>query len=169
MAEDITKLTNKTIDEGGVLALLYFDIHGNSKEAVQEVGTAFIQQILEREGVVYALGEIEEPVESIEKENKDGKYSTHIEVKILTKNFYYLTVICAINSPFNIEILRPDRINMDVAQAHELLATISTTTAEYKSHIIRKLSTPEDADRYTEYMKKRAEMGRAILEKKDGV
>lgn len=159
---DIEKLTKKTIADGGVLVLLYFDLHGKTKETVQEIGTGFINHLLQRPGVVFALGEIDEPVSGGEGKN----WSTNIQVKILTKSFSELVSICIDNSPFTLEILRPDEIRLQLAEAHEILSTISATSAEYKRYIISKMATPEQIAEYNEALKKRAEMGKKLLKKK---
>ena len=61
MANEVEKVTREVVEKGGILAVLYFDIHAATKDAVRQIGTEFINQILQREGVVYALGEIDEP------------------------------------------------------------------------------------------------------------
>ncbi|MCX6768402.1 MAG: hypothetical protein NTY83_00980, partial [Candidatus Micrarchaeota archaeon] len=76
--KDIGKLIEKTVKDGGVLALLYFDLHGNQKEALQKLGVGFVQKILQEQGVKYAQGEIDEPMES------GGIVSTSVEIKVLT-------------------------------------------------------------------------------------
>lgn len=161
---DVKKVTEKTIKEGGVLAMLYFDLHAPSKEIAQQLGAGFVKQLIKTPGVVYALGEIDEPIEGEE----GGKYSTSISVKILTKSFLYLSSICLTHSPFNIEILKPNEIVLPLNEAHELLGTLSATTAEYKKYIITKIAKPGELAEIQRELKMRAEMGKKILEKKKG-
>lgn len=158
---DVEKLTKETVASGGVLALLYFDIHAKTKELVHELGTGFINSIIQKQGVVFALGTIEDPTGGEEGKN----WSSTIEVKVLTKNFSTLAGICMANSPFTVEILRPDEIRLPLSQAHELLGTVSATSAEYKKYILTKLSKPEELLQLQENLKRRAEMGRKILKK----
>nr|QNO54447.1 hypothetical protein IPKNHHKO_00024 [Methanosarcinales archaeon ANME-1 ERB7] len=161
---DVEKLTKDTIGDGGVLALLYFDIHAKDKEAVQQLGAGFVKHILENPGVAFALGEIDEPMEGVDGQNA----SSSIEVKLLTKDFTTLANICMENSPFTVEILRPDTIELPLSQAHNLLSNISATTAEYKRTIITKVASPQEIAEFQKQMKARAEMGKKILEKKEG-
>jgi hypothetical protein len=161
---DVEKVTKETIANGGVLAILYFDVHAATKELVQELGTGFVSTLIEKPGVVYALGEIDEPVGG----EKDKNWSSSVSVKILTDNFTSLAAICMSNSPFSVEILRPDEIKLPLSQAHDLLGTISAATAEYKRYILTKVAKPEELAQMQENMKKRADMGRRILEKKKG-
>jgi hypothetical protein len=161
--KDIKKLTEKTVKEGGVQAVLYFDIHAASKEDVQNLGAGFVQHIIKTPGVVYALGEIDEPVAGNEGEN----YSSSIQVKLLTKDFITLASLCMNNSPFSIEILQPNEIRLPLSQTHDLLSLISATTAEYKRVIITKISKPDEIEKFQRELKIRAEMGKKLLEKKE--
>ena len=157
---EVEKVTSKTIKDGGVLAVLYFDIHTKSKDKAQHIGAGFVEQLLKEPGVVYAVGEIDEPLQ-------DGEmFSTYVQVKILVSGFQHLVNICAIHSPFNVEILRPDEIRLALSQAHEMLIGISTVTGDYKKYIIEKTSTPEELQRYQRILEKKAELGKKILEKK---
>ncbi len=159
---DVEKLTKDTIANGGVLSLLYFDIHAKDKETVQQLGAAFVNTIIRKPGVVFALGEIEEPVSG----GKGKNWTSSLEVKVLTRDFFSLAKICLDHSPFNIEIQRPEEIRLQISDAHELLGTISATTADYKRYILTKTAKPEELAQIQEDLKKRAEMGKKILEKK---
>lgn len=164
MANDVEQLTRKTVENGGVLAMLYFDLHAKSKEAVKDLGTGFINSVIQRPGVVFALGEIDEPIGGEEGKN----WSSSIQLKVLTKDFLTLTGICMAHSPFTVEILRPDEIRLQLSEAHEVLGTIAATTAEYKKYILTKLAKPGEMASIQETLKRRAEMGRQILDKKKG-
>jgi len=158
---DVEKLTKEAIANGGILAMLYFDIHAKTKELVQELGTGFINEMIHRNGVVFALGEIDEPAGGDEKTN----WSSSIQLKILTKDFATLGAICMANSPYSVEILRPDEIKLTLSNAHSLLGTMSAVTAEYKRYILTKISSKDEVGRMQENLKKRADMGKRILKK----
>ncbi len=157
---DIDKLTKDTLNKGGVLAMLYFDLHGNTKEVVQNLGTGFIDRLLKEPGVVFALGEIDEPME------EKGIYSTSIEVKLLTTSFIALTNLCGLYSPFSLEILKPGEIKLSIESAHELLMSVGSTTMDYKKYIVQNISKPEDVERYKQVLQKKADIGKRLLEKK---
>lgn len=160
---DVEKLTKDTVKNGGVLAMMYFDIHAKSKELVQELGTGFINGLIQKEGVVFALGEIDEPID-----NGEGKnWSSSISVKILTKDFLSLAAICMAHSPFTVEILRPDEVRLPLSEAHEVLSVMSAATAEYKRYILTKLAGPEEKAQIEKNLKVRAEMGKKILGEKN--
>lgn len=161
---DVKKVTENTIKNGGVLAMLYFDLHAATKETAEQLGTGFVNHLIKTQGVVYALGEIDEPISGGEGKN----FSTSISVKILTKDFLTLSSICLTHSPFTIEILKPNEIVLPLNQAHELLGTMSATTAEYKKYIITKIAKPGEIDEFQKQLQVRAELGKKILEKKKG-
>ena len=160
--DDVEKLTRETVKDGGVLVMLYFDIHAKTKELVQQLGTGFVNNIIQKPGVVFALGEIDEPVGGEEGKN----WSSSIAVKVLTRDFASLVSICLAHSPFSVEILRPDEITLPLNKAHELLGTVSAATAEYKKYIVTKLAKPDELAQIEEDLKKRVEMGKKMLKKK---
>jgi hypothetical protein len=165
MAEDVETLTRKTVENGGVLAMLYFDIHAQSEEAVKDLGTGFINSVIQKPGVVFALGEIDKPVEG-EGENKN--WSSSISLKVLTEDFIILANLCMAHSPFSVEILKPDSIKLELNQAHDLLGNMAATTAEYKRYILMKMAKAGEIASIEETLKKRAEMGKKVLKEKKG-
>ncbi len=158
---DMEKLTKDTIANGGVLAMLYFDLHAKSKEMVQQLGTGFINSVIHKDGVVFALGEIDEPTAG----EGETNFSSSIELKVLTRDFATLASICMSNSPYSIEILRPDEIKLQLAEAHDLLGLMAATTAEYKRYIITKLARPDELAQLHRNLKRRADMGKDIIKR----
>lgn len=158
------KVTKDTIAAGGVLAMLYFDLHARTKELVQEIGTGFANDLISKPGVVFAYSEIDEPIGGGEGKN----WSTSMSCKILTKNLSSLAAICMAHSPFSIEILRPDEIRLPLSDAHDLLSTISAASAEYKRYILTKVADKSELGTINENLKKRAEMGKQMLSRKKG-
>lgn len=160
---DVKKLTEKTLKDGGVLATLYFDIHAQTKEDVQKLGTGFVQHLIQLPNVVYAVGEIEEPLPS-----EDGKnFSSYIEVKLLAKNFFTLANICLVYSPFSVDVQKPEEIKLSLHSANELLMHLSLASAEYKKTFLTRLATQEELAEFQRQMAARAEMGKKLLEKKE--
>jgi len=158
---NVEKVTKDAVKNGGILAVLYFDIHTKTKEKAQEIGAGFVEQLLREPGVIYAVGEIEEPIQD------NDLFSTPVQVKVLSKSFTHLANLCATHSPFSIEILEPDQIRLQLSEAHDVLANIATTTADYKKYIIEKLTSPEEREKYKRILEAKAELGRKILQKGD--
>ena len=158
---DVDKVTNKTIAEGGVLSTLYFDIHTRTAEKAQELGAGFVQQLLKEPGVVYAVGEIDEPIQS------EDLFSTFVQVKLLVKSFSNLVNLCAIHSPFNVEIMKPNEIVLPISQVHDTLMTISTITGDYKKYILERVTKPEEMERYQKILEQKMILGKKLLDRKD--
>lgn len=159
--KDINRLIEKTVKDGGVLALLYFDLHGNQKDALQKLGVGFVQKILQEQGVLYAQGEIDEPIQS------EGLFSTSVEVKVLTKDLISLARICASHSPFSVEVLQPEEFILSISELHELLMFVGTTTHDYKKYIMEKVASPEERERYKKSLEQRIKIGEKLLGRKE--
>lgn len=163
MDKNAEKRAEQVVREGGVLAILYFDLHGPKPEVLQQLGTGFVQKILVEPGIVYAEGRIDEPIE-----NK-GVFSTSVEVKIIAKDYPSMVRLCGLYTPFSIEIIKPDKIVLTMDLAHDVLMNISTAAQEYKKYIIEKVSKPEDLVRYKQQIQNKINLGKKLLEKKESV
>lgn len=153
------KLIKETVKEGGVLALVYFDVHGTDKQKIREFSTGFIKAMLKEPGIVYVVGEIDEPIQ-----NKDV-ISTAIEVKVLARSMPALVKFIARYSPFSLEILEPEEIRMSMADAHELLMSVSTMMFDHKKYILERVAKKEDVERMKKELENRIKLGRMLLEK----
>lgn len=159
--KDINKLIERTVKDGGVLALLYFDLHGNQKEALQKLGVGFVQKILQEPGVLYAQGEIDEPMES------GGLFSTSVEIKVLTKDIITLARLCGSYSPFSMEILQPGEFVLSLSDMHEILMFLGATTHDYKKYIMEKVASPEEKEKYRKSMEQRLKIGEKLMSRKE--
>ncbi len=157
MSHSIEKLTQDTIKKGGVLAKLFFAIDGNSKETIQNLSAGFIQTLLKEPGVISVLGEIDEPVAT------GDVFSSSIEAKVLVSDFQSLARICATYSPISLEIQKPDSIHLKLNEVHDLLLFISTTTFDYKRHILTKISSKDELEVYKKTLENRLKLGEKIL------
>lgn len=158
---DVEKLTKDTINKGGMLCMLYFDLHSDNKDKLQQLATGFVDSILKQDGVVTAYGEIEEPIE------KEDTFSTTIEVKILTKDFLSLMAVCSVFNPLTVEILRPNEVKLSIDKAHDLLMNVSTNWFNIKKYITERVSSKEEVESFRKYIENRLEVGKRILEEKD--
>jgi hypothetical protein len=157
---DVDKLTNDGINKGGVLAILYFDLHSKNKDGLTQLSAGFVETIIKTPGVTYALGEIDEPIE-----NK-GIFSTSVEVKVLAKSFLDLVNLCSTYTPIAIEILRPNEIKLSLDKVHELLMSVSSNWFAMKKFVTERTSTKEDLEQYRKYLENRVSMGKKLLEEK---
>jgi hypothetical protein len=159
---EVDKVTEKAVNEGGILALLYFDIHGSDKDTLVQLATGFVQKVLKEKGVIFAKGEIDEPMES------EGLFSTSLELKVLTKDVVSMAEICSNFCPFSLEVLEPQDFRMPVADMQDLLMFISSNSHDYKKYILQKVSPKEQQEAYKRNLRNRTEIGKRLLEKKKG-
>ena len=157
---DIDKLTRETVDKGGILVLLYYDLHSLDKDNLQNLGAGFIDQIIKAQGVVYALGEVDEPIES------NGMFSTTVEVKVLAKDLRNLISICSFFPPISVEITRPHEIKLSAGNVQDILMDASTNWFSIRKFIKERLSTKEELEQYKKYLENRTEAGKRLIEKK---
>ncbi|MGV8176487.1 MAG: hypothetical protein ACP5NX_01675 [Candidatus Bilamarchaeaceae archaeon] len=155
---NVEKVTKDAVKQGGVLAMLYFDLHGTDAKALTQLSVGFIQQLLKEKGVIYAVGEIDKPVEGRE------IASTYLQAKVLAKSFPALVNLCAMYSPFSMEILEPSELKLDVDKMQEILVTISQSTQEYKKYILEKTLSKEDLERYKVFLQRRIDLGKKLME-----
>ena len=158
--KSVDEITNNAIKEGGILTLLYFDLHGNSKETVRDIMVGFVGKLSKEKGVIYALGEIDEPI-------VDGElFSTSAEVKMLVLDFVTLVNLCARYAPIGIEILRPYELKLPLSQVQAALLNVSTVTSEFTSMYMEKMMTPEEKQEYGRKLRHRMEIGKKLIENK---
>ncbi|MEM2963110.1 MAG: hypothetical protein QXW70_03880 [Candidatus Anstonellales archaeon] len=156
------RIAEKAVKEGGVQAILYYDIHGTSPEALRNIMVGFVGKLLAEEGVLYSYGKIEAPQKDSETEN----YYTSAEVKMVFRDFNSLAMLCAKYLPIGIEILKPNEIKMKVGEAQNMLLNIASIANEYAEELLKRTMDKDELRKYQEKIIKREELGRKLLEKK---
>jgi len=157
--DSVDEVTDATLEKGGVLAILYFDAHGNTPEEVEGSLVNMGQKISQEKGVVYALSEIDRAMEA-----EDKFFSSGAKVRILTDSFNSLVRLCGMYGPMGVEVLKPNEIKIGPGEAHEILFTISEMSHEFTTTMMMKLMKPEERAAFGEKMKRRAEMGKKFID-----
>ncbi len=156
--KSLEQLTDEAISDGGYLAMLYFDLHASTAEEVKNVMVGFIGKLTKEQGVLYAVGEIDEPLE------KGGVFSTWAEVKLLAGDFNVLARLAAQYSPIGVDIIRPERVVLDLASAQGLLIDIANTSQNFTRMIMERVLSKEEVENYKKKMDARAELGKKLLD-----
>jgi hypothetical protein len=156
---EVEEVDADVVKKGGVLSLLYFDLHGTSKEMLQHLGVSVVHKLLDEQGVVYARGEIEEPIK-----NKHV-YSTTVEVRLLVERPADLVRIVANYSPVAVEVLQPDEIVMPLADFQIMLTDVAAFTFHLRKTMMEKTYTKEDWERVKDMIKYRQKVGEQLLKK----
>ncbi len=159
MSKSVEEVNDEVVGKGGLLVVVYFDIHGNSPEIIQNSMVEMIGRMSHEMGVVYATGEIENPIEY------EGMHSTCAEVRLLVKDLNSLVNVCFRYGPIGIDVIRPEEITLSLPQLHEILLNISQTSQEYSQFMYEKIMTPEDKERFNKQLINRAELAKRIIEK----
>jgi hypothetical protein len=158
--KSVDEITEDAIKEGGYLAIIYFDLHATTSDAVQNLMVGFIGKLTKEQGVIYAVGEIDRPIE------KDGFFSTWAEVKLLARDFPTLVRVSAQYSPIGIEILQPDSVKMTMGEAQSTLLDIAQTSQNFTRLIMEKMLSNDEKAEYGKKMLHRTELGKRLMEKK---
>ena len=159
--KSVDEITDTAIREGGYLANVYFDLHSKSADEVKHLMVGFVSKLSKERGVIYAVGEIDKPVE------KDGIFSTWAEVKLLAQDFAALVRVCVQYSPVGVEILRPEEVRLPLGDAQSILLDLSQTSLNFTRLIMEKVLSKEEAGEYEKKVSARAELGKKLLERKD--
>ncbi len=94
-------------------------------------------------------------------------FTTSLELRVLVQDVTALAQLCVNFSPFSIEILEPHQFKVSIAHMQDLFMFIASTSHDYKKYILQnKLSTPEQQEEYAKNLKRRADLGKKLLEKK---
>ncbi|MCX8195366.1 MAG: hypothetical protein N3G22_04660 [Candidatus Micrarchaeota archaeon] len=156
--KSIEEITDEAIANGGYLVLLYFDLHAKTEEETKNIMVGFIARLTKEKGVIYALGEIDKPIE------RDGVWSTWAEVKLLAEDFATLGRIASQYSPIGIDILRPEKVELSLGEAQGLLLDISQTSQNFTRLIMERVLSDSEREEYKKKLEARAELGKKLLE-----
>lgn len=160
MANKVDVLTQSTVEKGGVLTAIYFDVHGPDKEKLEQLLVELVNKLNKEKGVIYSLGEIERAIDY-----GDNRYSAAAKVTILTKNFSSLSSICDRYGPMGIEILKPSEIKLSVPDAQQVLFDHVKMMSDLLKEMIERNMTPEERKKLARLMDARAELGKELLTK----
>jgi len=156
---DSEKMIRQTVEEGGLYCILFFDMSGKEKEGISNLLVEFVARINKEPGVVFSVGEIDEPVEY------GDEFITSAEVKVLTKSFATLVNLCMQFSPFGVEIMQPETIKLEMGEAQNLLLYVSQTGYNFSKYIVEKVLSPDEREVLMKKFKVREEMGKKLREK----
>jgi hypothetical protein len=67
-------------------------------------------------------------------------------------------------SPIGVEILRPDKVSLEIGEAQGILLDISQTSQNFTRLIMEKVLPKDEAEEYQRKMLTRAELGKKLLE-----
>ncbi|MGC8699682.1 MAG: hypothetical protein ACP5HW_02450 [Candidatus Micrarchaeia archaeon] len=159
---EMEEVTKRVLEEGGILAKLYFDMQSEKPDDLQPLMTEMINNnILKLNGVVYCYGSIDEPIKVDE-----ATYSTSAALTILFKDFGALINLSFNYAPAGIEILKPEKeYILKTSQMQSIVLDIAQISLSYSQYILSKVLSKEDYEKIKESMERREKLGRELLER----
>ncbi len=158
--KSLEEIVREKVSEGGIHATLYFDVHGNSVEALRNIMVDFVGRLSKERGVVFAIGEIEKPIE-------DGDlHSTYGEVRVLTEDFAGMVNVCINYGPVGVEILDPLGVKLTAGEAQTVLLNVSTASQNFTKLLMEKVLSPQEKALMQRKLDARAKIGKMLLERK---
>jgi hypothetical protein len=151
------KKTEEVVNKGGFLAQLYFDMHARSKEGLQNLSVGFTSVLDKEDGVVFAISEIEEPIE-----NEDNSFSTYIKATILFSDFPSLCKFITKYTPVSIEIVKPENIKINNVDFISGIMEISEVIYNLKFKIYKESLSEKDRAFINSITKAREDIGRKL-------
>jgi len=170
--EDLENLFEESARHGAILATLYFDAHGPSREGIENSLIDFVGRLTKERGVLYCKGEIDPALER-EEASEDGlakhlTYSCSTRVRLLTEDFSTLLNLCLKYGPLAAEIELPHEIRLSLEEAQSLLLDASQSTQDYVQYIMSKTMKEDEKQKLQEHLRRRAEMAEQIKKRAAG-
>ncbi len=161
--KEVEEVTQRALDKGGLLVQLYFDMESEKQEDLQPLMVDLINnRLLKTQGVVYCFGAIDEPMKL-----KDT-YSTSAQVTALFDSIWSLIKVMFDFTPAGVEILKPTKdYILKQPELQAILLNVAQVSLDYSNYILSRVLKKEDYDRIMEQMRKREELGKRLLDKKD--
>ncbi len=160
--KEMSEITEKVLQKGGLLSKLYFDMQSEKPEDLQPLMTDLINnRLLKAPGVVYGFGSIDEPIKLEE------IYSTSAIVTVLVTDLGALIDVVFNLSPIGIEILKPQgEFVIKSRDLNTLMVRLSEISADYNRYILTRVMSGDDLEKVKESLKSREAQGKRLLEKK---
>ena len=161
---ELDRVTEEKVGSGGILVKMYFDMQSEEKEKLQPLLVDLInERLLKEKGVVYCYGAIEDPIK------KDKYFITSAAVTVLFESLKHLIWATFKYAPAGIEVLKPQKdIRINIWDLQSTLLDISQLSTDYSRYILEKVLKAEDMDVINREMENRKELGRRLIEKKEG-
>ncbi|MBI5226746.1 hypothetical protein HY994_05970 [Candidatus Micrarchaeota archaeon] len=170
--EELEDLFEESARHGAILATLYFDAHGPSREGIENSLIDFVGRLTKERGVLYCKGEIDPALET-EEPTADGlakhlMYSCSTRVRILTEDFSTLLNLCLKYGPLAAEIELPHEIRLSMEEAQSLLLDASQSTQDYVQYIMTKTMKEDEKQKLQEHLRRRSEIAEKIKKRAQG-
>lgn len=160
---DVDRVTEEKIRNGGVLVKFYFDVQNRDKEKLQPLLVDLVNNRLMKErGVVYCYGKVREPIQ------RDDLFITSAIVTALFDSVGPLVNVVFNYAPVAMELLKPEKeLRLKTAELQSMLLDLSSVSLTYSRYMLEKIMSKEDQDLLRKQIENRIEIGKRALEESD--
>jgi len=147
---EVEEITQKALEQGGILTKLYFDMQGKAAEDLQPLMADLINnRLLKTPGVLYCFGAIDEPIKI------DNEFSTSAIVTTLFKDLAALINVAFMFTPAGVEVLKPEKQYLiRQGDLQSLALNIAQISIDYSNYILSRVLSKEDLEKVQEEPKK---------------
>lgn len=159
---EIDEVTQKALEQGGILAKLYFDMQGKAAEDLQPLMADLINnRLLKTPGVIYCFGAIDEPIKM------GNEFSTSATITTLFRDLAAMVNVAFLFTPAGVEVLKPERqYILRQGDLQALALNVAQISIEYSNYILSRVLSKEDFEKVKEELGRRQDLGKKILESK---
>ncbi len=160
---EVDDITQRTIEKGGLLVKLYFDMHTDAQTDLQAVMADLINnKLLKAKGVLYCFGSIDEPIK-----DKD-MFTTSAIVTALIDSLEDAMNIVFTFAPAAIEVIKPEgEYRLKQSELQNTLVSLSSISMNYSEYILKRIMSQSDYEKIKGDIKAREELGKRIMGKNE--
>jgi hypothetical protein len=161
VSTEMQEVTDKTINNGGILAKLYFDMQSKDQSELQPLMADLVNnRLLKTPGVIYGFGSIDEPIKL------DDIFSTNAIVTVLFNDLGALINVVFNFSPIGLEILKPEgKFVIKVSDLNTVMISLSEISSEYSKYILTRVLSKEELEKVNKDLEARKALGKRLIEK----
>ncbi len=128
------------VDEGGINARLYLGVQGTDEYAAKKALENTIFNRLAKEENMKIL---EVKLFDIMKDDDSDFFNGVAEIEIITDDYRWFANSIMRYGPSAIEIIEPNKVTLNIAQMHNIVADIADFAHMYSQQVIEMLKDPE--------------------------
>ena len=158
---EVDDLTQKTIEKGGLMVKLYFDMHAGADTDLQAVMADLINnRLLKANGVLYCFGSIDEPIK-----DKDMLTTSAIVTALINSLENTMNVVFTF-APAAIEVIKPEgEYRIRQSELQNTLVSLSSISVNYSEYILKRVMGAGDYERIKGDIKAREDLGKKVMGK----
>lgn len=132
MDHETEQKVEKRLKEGWIKAVLTVEALAVNKDKASSALKGHVEKMAKQPGVYICSQIFHDPEEAASPfKGIDKAYSVFCEIELLAQKFETLVELTMYYGPSSVEIIEPEKINVDMVQAHNILNNISELLHRY--------------------------------------